>query len=753
MTRNTLITLTNLAKAYQDAGKLTQATKLLEQVRDALVKKFGADDPSTIGTLSSLTAAYLVAGKLTQAIELCKQVRDAQVKKLGPGHPDTLTTMCNLAVAYQRAGKLDLALPLFEETLKLEKEKLGVDHPNTLMTLSHLAVAYQAAGKLTQAIQLFEHVRDAMVKKLGADHPSTLVTLNNLAAAYQAAGKLPQALPLFEQAAAGIEQQNYLHENAEWIISNTIRAYEAAGQFDKAEAWRRKWLVVEKQKDGVVSAAYAGELASLGLNLLRQKKYTGAEPVLRECLDLREKLLEQKQVAPWLVANVKSMLGEALLGQKKLAEAEPRLVAGYEGLAQDKHAIPEAARDERMTEAVQRLIDLAAATNKPHEEEKWQVELAKYPAQKPAKKTSTPAALLLLVDAGGQWKLPPNPPPPAIAPFDAAKAQGHQAAWAKHLGVPVEIINSLGMRLVLIPPGEFQMGSPKELIQEQLHVHEENDWYRGWYRQWLRGEGPAHRVRITKPFWLGVTQVTQEDYERVMGGNPSFFKGDAKRPAEQVSWDNAMEFCRRLSVLPGEKAAKWRYDLPTETQWEYACRAGSTGRFSFGDDEKMLGNYGWFGQNSGGVTHRVGQKRSNAWGLYDMQGNLNHWCHDWYEKDYYAHSPTDDPGGPGTGSGHVVRGGGWFEPAYGCRAAYRTHSATATMHIGFRVILVPAENPVGEKTATTTASPVPSGQASVPIAPTDNPGKPLTAETAKENEPAKAKAAEQGKSDPEGPKK
>ena len=143
------------------------------------------------------------------------------------------------------------------------------------------------------------------MKKLGADHHDTLAVVCNLALTYQDVGKLPQALPLFERAAAGIEKQNYLHRFADVIIPNTIAAYEAAGQFDKAEAWRRKWLAFKKQKDGVASAAYAGELAALGVNLFRQKKYAEAEPVFRECLELLEKLLQKKQATPWLVANVK----------------------------------------------------------------------------------------------------------------------------------------------------------------------------------------------------------------------------------------------------------------------------------------------------------------------------------------------------------------------------------------------------------------------------------------------------------------
>ena len=188
------------------------------------------------------------------------------------------------------------------------------------------------------------------------------------------------------------------------------------------------------------------------------------------------------------------------------------------------------------------------------------------------------------------------------------------------------------------------MGSPKELIEEELRLHGGD----GWYRDHLPGEAPQHRVRITKPYWLGVTEVTQEEYQRVMGSNPSKFQGDPKRPVEQVSWDDAVEFCRRLSELPGEKAAKRRYQLPTEAQWEHACRAGNPGPWSFSPpsgqlpaalEEKLLGEYGWFNANAGGQTHPVGQKRANVFGLYDMYGNVWEWCQDWYDKDYYAKSP------------------------------------------------------------------------------------------------------------------
>ena len=155
------------------------------------------------------------------------------------------------------------------------------------------------------------------------------------------------------------------------------------------------------------------------------------------------------------------------------------------------------------------------------------------------------------------------------------------------------------------------------------------------------------------------------------GSNPSKFHGDPKRPVEQVSWDDAVEFCRRLSELPGEERAKRRYELPTEAQWEYGCRAGTTGRRCFGDDEKPLDEYGWFNANAGGQTHPVGQKRANVFGLCDMYGNVWEWCQDWYDRDYYATSPTDDPTGDAGGHSRVLRGGCWNNLAGFCRSALR----------------------------------------------------------------------------------
>ena len=193
-------------------------------------------------------------------------------------------------------------------------------------------------------------------------------------------------------------------------------------------------------------------------------------------------------------------------------------------------------------------------------------------------------------------------------------------------------------------------------------------------------------VEITRPFYLGVHEVTQAQYEAVIGRNPSGFKG-AAHPVEQVNWDDAVAFCGRLSELPAEKAAGRLYRLPTEAEWEYACRAGSTTTYSFGDETARLAEFGWYSNNSGSAKlHPVGEKKPNAWGLYDMHGNVWEWCHDWYGP--YPVGDVADPTGPESGSVRVDRGGSWHYIARFCRSAsrYRFAPGSRTSVLGFRVL-------------------------------------------------------------------
>jgi formylglycine-generating enzyme required for sulfatase activity len=222
--------------------------------------------------------------------------------------------------------------------------------------------------------------------------------------------------------------------------------------------------------------------------------------------------------------------------------------------------------------------------------------------------------------------------------------------------------------MVQLPGGRFNMGDKDE------------------------SDAPPHEVRVSA-FFMDRYLVTQETYQRVMGANPSRWKAD-KNPVEQVRWSDAVRFCNERSRLEGLEPCydlqSWKcsfeangYRLPTEAEWEYACRAGSTTAFFFGDTPARLGAYAWFDRNSGGHPHAVGQKQPNSWGLYDMCGNVWEWCHDLYQVDYYLEAPKDDPRGPLEGKTRVVRGGAWRTGDQNCRSGYRYNESPGYADVCF----------------------------------------------------------------------
>jgi formylglycine-generating enzyme required for sulfatase activity len=197
-----------------------------------------------------------------------------------------------------------------------------------------------------------------------------------------------------------------------------------------------------------------------------------------------------------------------------------------------------------------------------------------------------------------------------------------------------------------------------------------------------RDEEPVHTVRLTKPFYLGKYEVTQPQWQAVMGYNPNYDRGDPNLPVTVVSWEDVQEFIRRLNAR--ERGTAF-YRLPTEAEWEYAARAGSTTAFSFGNSAVDLGRYAWCGRNSDDNTHPVGQLRPNAWGLYDMHGNVLEWVQDWYGE--YTPKPVPDPPGPSSGLHRVVRGGSWYNDARFCRSASRGYATPGYVgYVGFRLL-------------------------------------------------------------------
>lgn len=246
----------------------------------------------------------------------------------------------------------------------------------------------------------------------------------------------------------------------------------------------------------------------------------------------------------------------------------------------------------------------------------------------------------------------------SIVPFLTCPAFGQ---------VPEKITNSIGMDFALIRSGTFTMGSSLNEAGRQL-------------------DEAQCEVFISKPFYLGVYEVTQTQYAQVIGNNSSTFKGE-KRPVERVDWNAAVLFCKNLSNLPQEKSAGRVYRLPTEAEWEYSCRAGSETEFSFGDSPDRLEEHAWLLLNANYETHPVGVKKPNRWGLFDMHGNVWEWCSDWYSSNYPSVTVTD-PQGATDGRFHVLRGGSWNDiPSY-CRSAVRRSedAMIGTSNTGFRVV-------------------------------------------------------------------
>jgi formylglycine-generating enzyme required for sulfatase activity len=259
--------------------------------------------------------------------------------------------------------------------------------------------------------------------------------------------------------------------------------------------------------------------------------------------------------------------------------------------------------------------------------------------------------------------------------------------------MPKTLTNSIGMGFVLIPAGKFVMGTP------------DNEPGR------RKNEGPQHEVIITKSFYMGKYEVKVSEFrefikatgykteaektggafiresgrwekkEGIYWGNPGFNQND-NHPVTCVSWNDVLEFCKWLTIKTG-----YFYRLPTEAEWEYACRAGSQEAFSFGSDAKALGTYAWFRDNAGGQTHPVGQKEPNAWGLYDMHGNVREISQDWYGN--YRSGSVVDPDGPYNGQRRIWRGGGWAAPPADCRCGERSSGPQAEMHfrLGFRLVM------------------------------------------------------------------
>ena len=258
-----------------------------------------------------------------------------------------------------------------------------------------------------------------------------------------------------------------------------------------------------------------------------------------------------------------------------------------------------------------------------------------------------------------------NPAAPVVTPPLPAPAKEAPAAKP---APPPSAAPAAPAALVPIPAGKFIMGDKDEV------------------------DAPPHEVSVSA-FLMDKHLVTQEQFQKLMGANPSRWKG-GQNPVEQLRWSDAVKFCNKRSEAEGLRAcydlatlkcdfAADGYRLPTEAEWEYACRAGTTTPYFFGSSPAKAGDYAWLDKNSGGKPHPVGQKQPNPWGLFDMAGNVWQWCHDFYEVEYYSKSPKQDPPGPAEGKNKVLRGGAWHFSADNCRSGYRYNENPGSADVCF----------------------------------------------------------------------
>ena len=262
-------------------------------------------------------------------------------------------------------------------------------------------------------------------------------------------------------------------------------------------------------------------------------------------------------------------------------------------------------------------------------------------------------------------------------PFDAKEAKRRQKETAGKLKIPVEMTLQVGkgvaLKVALIPAGQFLMGIPATGKWEDAK--------------------PQRKVTVTHPFYMGITEVTQGQWKALMGTErwkgQKYVKEDRLNAVSYIDWDEATEFCKALSLRAGRPAS-----LPTEAQWEYACRAGTKTRFYSGDDASKLGDYAWYDKNAWDVdekyAHPVGRKKPNAWGLYDMHGNVMEWCTDYFDKKYYAAKGNKiDPTGPATGTTRIIRGGDFIHESVTSASAGRSALPpdSGWPFSGFRVVL------------------------------------------------------------------
>ncbi len=363
--------LATLGDTYAGLRLYAKAANMYEKELGLRQATLGRDDSKALYAMRNLAWAYKGAGRPDEAIALAEETLKVRTAKLGAGHPETLKTALILGDAYRIAARPTAAIRLLEPTFELCKTKLGPSDESTLETMNNLALAYQVAGRLPQVIPLLKQTRDLMMANLGPDNHNTLNTTDNLANAYLAAGLPGQVLPLLEESLPRCRTKfGVVHPTTVASTYDLAVAYEATDQPAKARPLLVELAAAMRDQCGLESLELAEALARLGQNHMLERKYTEAEPVLRESLAIREK----KTPGDWKTFNSRSLLGIALLGQHKFADAEPLLVQGVAGLRDRAGKIP-ASEKRRLRNAMEQLAWLYDAIGKRDEAMKLRKEL------------------------------------------------------------------------------------------------------------------------------------------------------------------------------------------------------------------------------------------------------------------------------------------------------------------------------------------------------------------------------------------
>jgi serine/threonine protein kinase len=369
--RAALVLQNRLAMLHRIRRQFDQAEPLLLAALQVQTAKFGADDPDTLATQNALGLVYREEGKLEDAERALLAAVQGQTARLGADDPDTLISRHNLAGLYMAQKKYDRAEPLLLAVLAARTARLGAEHPQTLMTKHNLAGLYRLQGKLDQAEPLFREVLKSRTALLGGDHLETLTASNSLALTYLAQGKYDQAEPVFAATARGLRAKFGLgDQRTQASTQSLIECYARLGRSAEAESLCRELADHWKRTAGAASQPYALALAALGGSLLGQKKWAEAETTLRECLAIAERGAPRA----WRTFDVKSLLGASLVGQARYGEAQPLLLAGYEGLKEREAMIPASSKN-RLPEALERLVQLYDATGQKDNADEWRKKL------------------------------------------------------------------------------------------------------------------------------------------------------------------------------------------------------------------------------------------------------------------------------------------------------------------------------------------------------------------------------------------